>query len=283
MCVPLCIIMSAICIDGNPGVPCRGNIWCESPQDGQTVAPGSTLNWHVWMENSTGPGLGLSGVLCNFRQDTANPSLLDLTPGSRSTAMLDWDIPRGICNRTSSGLSAFGGSQRGNPGARDLIQLGGMQNTLGIVGATQGIDAVVEVGVGRSGPVLIASGSFITPSAPGVYRYYVDTAKMLFISAAPAQGIRTSTTLGLITVTDDIVFTVSAASPCDPLDFNQDSLFPDTQDIADFLSVYGGGLCAGQSAPPPCNSDIDFNNDGLFPDTQDIDSILSVFAGGPCL
>jgi hypothetical protein len=72
-------------------------------------------------------------------------------------------------------------------------------------------------------------------------------------------------------------------SCCDPLDFNQDALFPDTQDIADFLAVYAGGLCGGQATPPPCNTDIDFNNDGLFPDTLDIDSLVSVFAGGPCL
>jgi hypothetical protein len=30
-----------------------------------------------------------------------------------------------------------------------------------------------------------------------------------------------------------------------------------------------------------CDS-IDFNGDGLFPDTQDIDDFLSVFSGGPC-
>ena len=27
---------------------------------------------------------------------------------------------------------------------------------------------------------------------------------------------------------------------------------------------------------------IDFNNDGLFPDTQDRDDFVSVFGGGPC-
>jgi hypothetical protein len=66
--------------------------------------------------------------------------------------------------------------------------------------------------------------------------------------------------------------------PCDPIDFNNDGLFPDTQDIDDFLAVFAGGPCSND---PNCN-DIDFNNDGLFPDTLDIDSLLSVFSGGPC-
>jgi len=66
---------------------------------------------------------------------------------------------------------------------------------------------------------------------------------------------------------------------CDCVDFNRDGLFPDTDDITEFLTVFGGGPCSND---PNCG-DIDFNNDGLFPDTQDIQSLLSVFAGGACL
>ena len=78
--------------------------------------------------------------------------------------------------------------------------------------------------------------------------------------------------------------TVTPAGPtCDSVDFNQDELFPDVQDIGDFLLVFAGGDCP--TAPPVGNGcgDIDFNNDGLFPDVQDIEALLSVFAGGPCL
>ncbi|MFO0831410.1 MAG: serine hydrolase [Phycisphaerales bacterium] len=65
---------------------------------------------------------------------------------------------------------------------------------------------------------------------------------------------------------------------CDDIDFNNDGLFPDTQDIDDFLSVFSGGPCGSGMC-----ADIDFNNDGLFPDTQDIDAFLSVFSGGACV
>ncbi|MFO0832762.1 MAG: hypothetical protein U0637_13100 [Phycisphaerales bacterium] len=68
---------------------------------------------------------------------------------------------------------------------------------------------------------------------------------------------------------------------CDSIDWNGDGLFPDTQDITDFITVFGGGFCAAPN-PPVCNTDIDFNNDGLFPDTDDISAFITAFAGGAC-
>ncbi len=65
---------------------------------------------------------------------------------------------------------------------------------------------------------------------------------------------------------------------CDSIDFNGDGLFPDTQDITDFINVFGGAPC-----PTGTCGDIDFNNDGLFPDTLDISAFISIFGGGPCL
>ena len=79
---------------------------------------------------------------------------------------------------------------------------------------------------------------------------------------------------------DDLVISTlqcNTGSSCDPIDFNGDTLFPDTADIADFLTVFGGGAC-----PTGTCGDIDFNNDGLFPDTDDITALLRVFAGGNC-
>ncbi|HEX2838825.1 MAG TPA: hypothetical protein VHN77_11955, partial [Phycisphaerales bacterium] len=76
---------------------------------------------------------------------------------------------------------------------------------------------------------------------------------------------------------------VGCTPACDPIDFNADTLFPDTTDITDFLTVFSGGVCSDQlPTDPPCNTDIDFNNDGLFPDTDDITVFLRVFSGGQC-
>lgn len=59
------------------------------------------------------------------------------------------------------------------------------------------------------------------------------------------------------------------------IDFNNDGVYPDSQDITDLLNVFGGGECAA------CDS-IDINRDGVFPDTTDIQYFLSVFSGNPC-
>ncbi len=80
------------------------------------------------------------------------------------------------------------------------------------------------------------------------------------------------------TVSNAVALTATCTPTCDPIDFNNDGLFPDTADIDDFLSVFSGGPCSTGT----CN-DVDFNNDGLFPDTADIDSLLSVFSGGECI
>ena len=80
---------------------------------------------------------------------------------------------------------------------------------------------------------------------------------------------------------DNLRVVLDPAPVCDSIDFNGDGLFPDTQDISDFLTVFGGGACP-TPAPGTCG-DIDFNNDGLFPDTEDIGALIRVFGGGGCV
>ncbi|MFO0833118.1 MAG: hypothetical protein U0637_14900 [Phycisphaerales bacterium] len=83
--------------------------------------------------------------------------------------------------------------------------------------------------------------------------------------------------------TFDRLFVLRRHLVCDPVDFNGDSIFPDSADIADFLSVFSGSVCAGQEVgDPPCNTDIDFNNDAVTPDAQDIADLIRAFAGGSC-
>lgn len=70
---------------------------------------------------------------------------------------------------------------------------------------------------------------------------------------------------------------VGGTAGCDSIDFNGDALFPDDQDLIDFLAVLAGGACSTEAC-----SDIDFNNDGLFPDDSDLIAFLAVLAGGNC-
>jgi len=71
---------------------------------------------------------------------------------------------------------------------------------------------------------------------------------------------------------------VRVATGCDSIDFNADGLFPDDNDLIDFLNVLAGGPCSND---PNCN-DIDFNNDGLFPYDNYLVVFLRVLSGGNC-
>ena len=62
---------------------------------------------------------------------------------------------------------------------------------------------------------------------------------------------------------------------CDSIDFNNNGVFPEDQDVIDLFSVLSGSAC------DTCN-DIDFNNNGVFPEDQDIIDFFVVLAGGDC-
>ncbi len=67
----------------------------------------------------------------------------------------------------------------------------------------------------------------------------------------------------------------SCSVVCDSIDFNQNGVFPEDQDVVDFFNVLAGGDC------PTCN-DIDFNNNQVFPEDQDVIDFFNVLAGGTC-
>ena len=64
---------------------------------------------------------------------------------------------------------------------------------------------------------------------------------------------------------------------CDSIDFNNNFVFPEDQDIIDFLTVFAGGVCS----TAVCN-DIDFNNNDIFPEDQDVIDFFNVLAGSTC-
>ena len=70
----------------------------------------------------------------------------------------------------------------------------------------------------------------------------------------------------------------SCGSQCDTIDFNNNQVFPEDQDVIDYFSVLAGGECSTFF----CN-DIDFNNNFVFPEDQDVIDFFNVLAGGECL
>jgi hypothetical protein len=66
-------------------------------------------------------------------------------------------------------------------------------------------------------------------------------------------------------------------SICDSIDFNNNGVFPEEDDVTDFFNVLSGGACSTGD----CN-DIDFNNNFVFPEEQDVILFFHVLAGGEC-
>ena len=68
---------------------------------------------------------------------------------------------------------------------------------------------------------------------------------------------------------------------CDDIDFNNNGVFPEDQDVLDFFEVLAGGTPATCDVVEGCN-DIDFNNNGVFPEDPDVLDFFNVLAGGNC-
>jgi hypothetical protein len=87
-----------------------------------------------------------------------------------------------------------------------------------------------------------------------------------------------SNTCGTVTSQPFTVCDASCRPACDTIDFNNNLVFPEDQDVIDFFNVLAGGEC---SAGNTCN-DIDFNNNQAFPEDQDVIDFFAVLAGGAC-
>jgi hypothetical protein len=98
----------------------------------------------------------------------------------------------------------------------------------------------------------------ISNAAPGV-RFYLWP----FVTNACGESVRPR------------ISAIFVASQCNSIDFNQNGVFPEDQDVIDFFNVLSGADC------PACN-DIDFNNNGVFPEDQDVIDFFTVLAGGSC-
>ncbi len=68
---------------------------------------------------------------------------------------------------------------------------------------------------------------------------------------------------------------------CDDIDFNNNGVFPEDQDVIDFFTVLAGGTPTTCDPVQGCN-DIDFNNNTVFPEDQDVVDFFNVLAGGTC-
>jgi hypothetical protein len=176
-----------------------------------------------------------------------------------------------------------------NSGSGEAGSRGIPPNSPPVANAGSDITVTDSDNSGSEAVTLNGSGSSDPDGSITLYEW-LDGATLLSSSASPTfnttfpVGSYTITlrvtdngTPGL-TATDTVLVTVNAGAGCDSIDFNNDGVSPDSQDIEDFVSVFGGGGCSND---PNCN-DIDFNNDSVSPDIADLTLFLEVYGGGSC-
>ncbi len=118
----------------------------------------------------------------------------------------------------------------------------------------------------------------------GLTNEFVDEDRLrLRQSTQSDEGVYDCVVYGACGTVTSVPVTLTVLAPgepgcgttCDDIDFNNNTVFPEDQDVIEFLNVLSGGDCA------VCN-DIDFNNNGVFPEDQDVIDFFNVLAGGEC-
>lgn len=248
-----------------------------SPQSNTSVGPGQQIDWRIEVEVSSGDNAGLALILVDLIQSTLNPQRFDLQPPASIPAeMQNFAAPSGYSNPGGG----YAGTLDGNIGERNLRQIGGAQNNFGQAGVAMGQNAVVDAGVGQSGPVIIAEGSFPAPPTPGDYVISLENAvanTFDTIHAPPAASpVLPAAALPLNSI---LFFTVDDSIQL-RADLNCDGVV-DGRDVAPFgLALVDAATY--QSTYPSCPlSQADVNNDTLI-DTNDIfDFVNCLLVGCP--
>ncbi|MCC6357189.1 MAG: hypothetical protein IT450_00475 [Phycisphaerales bacterium] len=241
-----------------------------SPQNGTTVSPGATVNWSISFTVSTGNNQGLALLATDLVQDPANPALFDLTPaGSVPSPMANFSRPAGISNPGETNpVTGYGGVLRGTAGQRNLIQIGGAQNTFGQArpaGSGMAENASVVGGVGQSGSVVLASGSFAAPATGGAYTFSLANAVANVLTAVNTPPQFSPVVNAPVTLAaPSFSFTVGAPNCPGDLDGDNDV---DISDLSTLLSQFG-------STGPGFSGDLDNDNDV---DISDLSALLSNF------
>ena len=243
--------------------------------------------------------ISFSGELVALGNSIAGPvgaPLSSDTPASLSNTLRWCPGPRGmgqgLNNLVLTGIEFNGQLIVGGEFTAD-----GLQQPLGYVASyTAGADPVIVQQPADMPPACSAADiTTITAQArvqsdPVAFAYSDATGALVLLSSTTSTPtLRPRWTPFLrdrgswrFIITDDQGSTASRdfSVPIYDIDFNNNFVFPEDQDVIDFLSVFSGGPCS-TPASFGCDS-IDINADGIFPDDQDVIEFFITLAGGTC-
>ncbi len=247
-----------------------------SPQAGQAIAPGSIVEWSIEVSVSGGDNEGLALVLVDLLQDAANPERVDLTPALVPVAMTNFSRPEGVSNPGPGGVgSGYGGTPSGAVGERDLLQIGGAQNTFGVSGSGMGTVVDVTAAVGQSGPVLVAQGSFVAPTAAGDYSYHLVEGVVNVLSVlGTAPGHSTAVSASVSSSPGTFSIEVSSAPQFVRGDCNVDASTNIADSIHLLSHLFTGPLVLS------CDDACDTNDDGTLDLADAVTLLTALFDGG---
>jgi len=250
-----------------------------SSQAGQSVAPGSSVDWTIAVTVSSGDNEGLALVVVDLFQDVTNPERFDLTPGSVPISMANFSRPQGISNPGPGGVgTGYGGSPTGVVGERDLLQIGGAQNTFGVPGSGIGTGVAVVTSIGQGTSVVVAQGSFTAPDAVGSYSVHLVGGIVNVLTVVGiAPGHSTAVKADLTTAPGTLSFDVAGAPEFDRGDCNVDG----STNIADTIHLLSH-LFSGP-VTLACDDACDTNDDGAVDLGDAINLLTTLFDSGPPL
>jgi hypothetical protein len=141
-----------------------------------SFGPNCPVNWTIRAACSNATS-GLAGFTVDIVQQPGNPQTIDIPPGNAvPTRLSGFSRPAGISNPSPNGNTpGYCGTPVGAAGARNLRDIGGVQNTFGVFNAGLGEDISVEsdIALGTGGEVIL-SGSFLGPPTLGPYRFVLE-------------------------------------------------------------------------------------------------------------
>ncbi len=248
------------------------------PLNGQVVTPGTQIDWTIQFTISEGDNFGAALVCCDLVQDAGNPAFLNLPPASGVPAgMANFNRPEGVSNPGEGGAaSGYIGVQRGDDGAKNLIQIGGGQNTFGASGGIMGTNPYVVAGVGQGGAQTLASGSFPAPATAGTYTFKVMNA-LVNVLTEVNEPPDYSPVIAAITDASAAAFTFTVGAYAIG-DLNCDGLI-NAFDIDPFVLALTSPESYAQSFPH-CNYMLaDINGDGMV-NAFDIDPFVILLTSG---
>lgn len=238
----------------------------DSPQAGTFVQHGETIEWSISVNVSADDNDGLAFFCADLVQSETNPATLDIPHADSVPAdMTSFSAPAGVSNPPDIGMTTgYVGTQFGEPGAANLLQIGGGLNLFGhALPATTGLaqsDAAVT-GIGQNGVVLIAAGSFQAPEVDGAYTFELRNVLANVLSQANQPPLFSLAVAAAADATH-ASFTINVGDNCDPFDANCDGLVNgmDVQAVTSAILDEGGPSCS------PCAGDANGDGDTTLAD-----------------